>query len=148
MRQLLRNVSALTAGLIVGVAISIVIQALAGLVLTPSSANASLVWTRVVASASIPGSIPYSALLAAHALGALCGAATAARMAASHALPAAIAIGFGMLALGIASVLSAPAPNWFQIVGLNLAYLPMAWIGWRIIRWHQRPSIQNAAPPG
>lgn len=63
---------------------------------------------------------------------ALVGAAVATIIAASHKFKLALLIGLLFLAGGIANVLMLPAPMWFNVVDLVGAYLPMAWIGWKI----------------
>jgi hypothetical protein len=71
----------------------------------------------------------------AHAVGTLVGAFVAAKANARHgrALPAACAIGGLFLVGGIAAVQMLPAaPLWFDVLDLGVAYLPMAWLGWRL----------------
>ncbi len=65
----------------------------------------------------------------AHALGTLVGAAVAAFIAASHKMKFALAIGVLFLAGGIWVSTLIPAPTWFTVTDLVLAYIPMAWIG-------------------
>ncbi len=66
----------------------------------------------------------------AHALGTLAGAMLAARL--SNALRPALAIGFLFFLGGAYMVYALPSPLWFNIADLGLAYLPMAWLGYRI----------------
>jgi hypothetical protein len=142
MRQLLNNLLAVSLGLCAGVAVSALIQAAAGLAVPPPGGEGSYLAGRLLASMAVPAAVPTPALLAAHAAGTFCAAAVTARLAASHALLAAIAIGFAFLSLGIANVLALQLPPWFQIADLNLAYIPMAWLGWR----YARLVRQRAAP--
>ena len=65
----------------------------------------------------------------AHALGTLAGALTAFLIAASYRSVFAYAVGAVSLAGGIAATLMIPAPMWFMILDLVVAYIPMAWIG-------------------
>ncbi len=65
----------------------------------------------------------------AHALGTLVGAFIAAAIAASHQLKFALAIGVLFLTGGIAACFMIPAPAWFIVLDLVVAYLPMAWLG-------------------
>lgn len=68
----------------------------------------------------------------AHALGTMVGAFVAARIALVHKLVAALIVG-GMFCLGgIINVFMLPAPGWFVAADLVLAYLPMAYLGWRL----------------
>lgn len=68
----------------------------------------------------------------AHALGTLTAAYTAARIAASHKFKFALGLGVFFLLGGIAAVMMIPAPIWFNILDLVGAYIPMAWIGYKM----------------
>jgi len=65
----------------------------------------------------------------AHAVGALAGAYTTARIAASHHQKLAFGVGVLFLIGGIAAANMIPAPTWFVALDLLGAYLPMAWLG-------------------
>ena len=65
----------------------------------------------------------------AHALGTLAGATTAFLIAASNKSVLAYVIGVASLAGGIAASFMIPAPVWFIILDLLVAYIPMAWLG-------------------
>ena len=65
----------------------------------------------------------------AHALGTLAGALLASLAAPRGSrVPAAVVGGLFLLG-GIANVILLPAPLWFCVLDLTLAYLPMAWVG-------------------
>lgn len=66
----------------------------------------------------------------AHALGTLLGSLLAALISVSHRLWFALAIGLLFLAGGIANVVMLPAPLWFDVIDLALAYIPMAYLGY------------------
>lgn len=68
----------------------------------------------------------------AHALGTLVGAVLAYRIAASHKMKFAWAIGGLFLLGGIAVNYMLPGPTWFAIADIVLAYLPMAWLGGKL----------------
>ena len=68
----------------------------------------------------------------AHALGTLSGAYLTTRMAASHHFTLALIIGGFFLIGGIVNVIQLPAPLWFEVTDLVLAYLPMAWLGFKL----------------
>ncbi len=70
----------------------------------------------------------------AHALGTLVGAFLAYRIAATHKMKFAIAIGVLFLAGGIAVNYMLPGPTWFTIVDILFAYIPMAWFGGKIAK--------------
>ena len=69
----------------------------------------------------------------AHAIGTLSGAFIVARYTASHHMILAISIGIFFLLGGISMVFIMPAPVWFIVADLSLAYIPMGWYGWKLI---------------
>jgi hypothetical protein len=70
----------------------------------------------------------------AHALGSLIGGWVAARLAASHKLALALVVGALHLVGGVAAAFMIPAPVWFIVTDLTIAYLPMAWLGGKLGR--------------
>ena len=68
----------------------------------------------------------------AHALGTLAGAFTAARIAANNQMKFALGIGGFFLLGGIAAIMMIPAPMWFNVLDLLVAYFPMAWLGGKV----------------
>ena len=68
----------------------------------------------------------------AHALGALVGSLVAMFIAASYRLIIAMIIGLLFMAGGIAVAFIAPIPVWYTIIDLLLAYIPMAFIGYKL----------------
>jgi uncharacterized membrane protein YqgA involved in biofilm formation len=69
----------------------------------------------------------------AHAIGTLAGAFIAAKFSASHKLTMAMIVGVLMLIAGIMNiVMLPPAPMWFNVLDLGVAFLPMAYIGYRL----------------
>jgi len=70
----------------------------------------------------------------AHALGTLIGAFIAARFAVNHAMKLAIGIGVFFLIGGSINAMSLPVPTWFSALDLIVAYIPMAWLGGKIVK--------------
>ena len=68
----------------------------------------------------------------AHAMGTLSGAFIAAKFSASYHMVFAICIGIFFLLGGISMVFIMPAPFWFIVADLSLAYIPMGWFGWKL----------------
>ena len=68
----------------------------------------------------------------AHAIGTLSGAFIAAKFSASYHMVLAICIGIFFLLGGISMVFIMPAPVWFIVADLSLAYIPMRWFGWQL----------------
>jgi hypothetical protein len=68
----------------------------------------------------------------AHAVGTLAGATLASYIMKKHELKLAMAIGLAFFIAGFINVISLPAPMWFNILDLGIAYIPMAWIGHKV----------------
>lgn len=68
----------------------------------------------------------------AHALGTLTGAFTCVKLAASRHKTLAFIIGFFYLLGGITAVMMIQAPMWMNVLDLTVAYIPMAWLGWKL----------------
>ncbi|HKX87283.1 MAG TPA: hypothetical protein VJL37_11475 [Flavobacterium sp.] len=68
----------------------------------------------------------------AHAIGTLIGAFIASKLGASkHFILAMIVGGFFLLG-GISMVFILPAPVWFCLLDILVAYIPMAYLGWKL----------------
>ena len=68
----------------------------------------------------------------AHSVGTFLGAFIVARYTASYHMELSLCVGVFFLIGGISMVFIMPAPLWFIVVDLLLAYMPMGWLGWRI----------------
>jgi hypothetical protein len=68
----------------------------------------------------------------AHALGSIAGVVVGCSIAASHKFKIAMGLGIFHLLGGIAAAVMIPAPLWFIVVDLVLAYIPMAWLGTKL----------------
>jgi hypothetical protein len=69
----------------------------------------------------------------AHAIPSIIGGAIAALIAVSRKMVLALVVGGLHLLGGIAAAFLIPAPAWFVALDLLVAYLPMAWIGGRLV---------------
>jgi MFS family permease len=126
MNPLLRNVLAVLAGVLIGGLINSGIIGISGQIIPPPE-GADLT-TEEGLKAAMPLMQPKHFLMPflAHALGTLVGAWIAVRIA-RKAAPA-YAVGMLFLIAGAMMVAMLPAPMWFNITDLVLAYLPMAWL--------------------
>jgi hypothetical protein len=68
----------------------------------------------------------------AHAAGTLAGAFAAAKIAGSRHFGLAMTIGVFFLVGGTVMCWLLPAPVWVEATDLLLAYVPMAWLGWKL----------------
>jgi hypothetical protein len=131
MHPIIRNILAILAGIALGSAVNMGIIMLSSSIIPPP--EGADVTTAEGLKAAMPLFQPKHFLMPflAHALGTLAGAALAARLAASYQQAIALSIGAFFLLGGIAAVFMVPAPLWFIVLDLVLAYLPMAYLGWR-----------------
>lgn len=83
----------------------------------------------------------------AHALGTMAGALVAYIVAASNRAGFAWALGVAFLAGGISASYMIPAPIWFIVLDLLMAYLPMAWLAIQIGK-RMQPARTPSAVPG
>jgi hypothetical protein len=128
MPNLLRNVLALIAGIVIGGSVNM------GLVVLSPSIIAPPAGVDVTNPESLSASIhlfkPKHFLMPflAHALGTLAGALAANLIAGSYKVPLSYAIGAIYLCGGVAASFMIPAPQWFIVLDLLAAYIPMAWL--------------------
>ena len=142
MNRTVLNVVAIFGGLILGSAVNMGLISL-GAELIPSPEGADTSSMEALAQAmSLFEPKHFLFPFLAHALGTLAGAMFAAKIAATHKLISAMVIGVAFLAGGIIMVLSLPSPLWFNALDLIAAYLPMAYIGYKLLRvdTHKLPS--------
>lgn len=68
----------------------------------------------------------------AHALGTLFGAFLAAKIAATRKMTFALAMGAWFMLGGLAAAFMIPAPTWFIVLDLAIAYIPMGYLGGKL----------------
>ena len=132
MPNLLRNVLAVLAGILIGGVVNMALITLGPLLIPPppgvdmSSAEGL--------SKAMPLLEPRHFIMPflAHALGTLAGALAAYLFAASYKAQIAYLIGAVTLCGGVAACFMIPAPKWFMALDLLAAYLPMAWLAIQI----------------
>lgn len=133
MNPMIRNILAVIAGIVVGMVVNMGLIMLGSVVIPlPDGVD-------VTNAESISASIHLFELkhfifpFLAHALGTLAGAYVVAKLAVSHQMRFALSIGAFFLIGGIANLFLIPGPTWFAIVDLVGAYIPMGWIGGRLV---------------
>lgn len=132
MRNLLRNVLAIIAGVVIGGAVNMALITLSPS-LIPPPAGVDVTNAESLAQAMHLFQPRHFVMpFLAHAVGTLVGALVAYLMAASHKVKIAYVIGAVFLCGGVAASFMIPAPAWFIALDLLVAYLPMAWLGTRI----------------
>ena len=132
MPNILRNVLAVIAGLVVGGIVNMLLITISPMIIPPPAGvdinNAESLSRGIHLFEPKHFIMPFLA----HALGALVGALVAYLIAASYKARFAWAIGILFLCGGIAAAFMIPAPAWFIALDLLVAYLPMAWLATQI----------------
>ncbi len=129
MHPFLKNTIAVTAGFLIGATCnSLLIMNSASLIPPPEGADLT---TPEGLSAAMAMMEPKHFLIPflAHALGSLFGAFVTAKIVVSFAKELALLIGLIFFIGGTYMVMSLPAPLWFNVTDLVLAYFPMALLG-------------------
>ena len=80
----------------------------------------------------------------AHAIGTFVGALTCARIAVSMRMVLSMMVGVLFFAGGAQMVTVLPAPMWFNVTDLTLAYIPMAFLAAKLVT-PQTKSLQNGS---
>jgi hypothetical protein len=129
MNPIVKNILAVVVGAFVGSVVNMCLITVSGSVIPPPAG--ADVTTMEGLQAALPLFEPKHFIFPflAHALGALVGAYLAARIAANNKMRFALGIGVLFLIGGISNAFMLPAPMWFIIVDVVLAYLPMAYFG-------------------
>ena len=129
MSPVLKNVVALLAGLVAGGLVNMALVTI-GPMLVPPPAGVDMTDMDFLAqSMHLMGPQHFAFPLLAHALGTLVGATLTFLLAARNSRFLAFGIGVFFLLGGISAARMIPAPTWFVVVDLAMAYLPMAWLG-------------------
>lgn len=129
MHPILRNILAILAGVILGGLVNMGIIMISGSIIPPPEGVDPSNMENIKANMHLYETKHFIFPFLAHALGTLVGAFIAFLIAVNHKTTFALVIGFFFLLGGIASVFMLPAPGWFIVFDLVLAYIPMAWIG-------------------
>jgi len=132
MPNLLRNVLAVIAGIVIGGIVNMALVTVSPSLIPPPAGvdvnNAESLRNGIHLFEPRHFIMPFLA----HAVGTLAGALVAYMIAASHKTKLAYAVGVFFLAGGIAASFIIPAPTWFIALDLLVAYLPMSWLGIQI----------------
>ena len=134
MRAFLRGLLAVVLGLIAGSAVNMGLIVLGGQLLPPPVGM--YLTTTEGLQAAMPLLEPRHFLFPflAHALGTLAGALLATWIVGRVSKVPAVLIGLLFLAGGVASCFMLPAPRWFEVLDVLLAYIPFAWLGYLIAK--------------
>ena len=132
MNIILRNILAVIGGLVLGSIANMILVTVGGVVITPPPGVDVSNLESLRASAHLLEARHFLFPFLAHAVGALVGGAVASLLGGSRRMMLALIIGCFFLLGGIAAAFMIPAPAWFIAADLLLAYIPMAFIGWKL----------------
>ena len=134
MNPIAKNIIAVVFGVVIGSAVNMGLVNVGPLVVPlPEGADISTT-ENLQASMKLFQPVNFLFPFLAHALGTLCGAFVAARIAASHPMRFALVIGVFFLIGGVMMISMVGGPLWFSVADLLLAYLPMGYLGWVLAR--------------
>ena len=133
MNPILRNIIAVIIGIIVGMLVNMSLIMISGSIIPLPEGVDPNDMESMKSNMHLYEAKHFIFPFLAHALGTFVGALLAALIAANHKMKFAIAIGILFLVGGIIMIFSVPSPTWFTIVDLVLAYIPMAWIGAKLV---------------
>ena len=132
MPNILRNVLAVIAGLVVGGVVNMLLISISPMIVPPPAGVDLNDPESIRRAINLFEPRHFIMPFLAHALGTLAGALAAYLIAASYKARFAYVIGILFLCGGVAASFMIPAPTWFIALDLLVAYLPMAWLATQI----------------
>lgn len=143
MNPIVKNIMALLAGCLVGSIVNMGIIMLSSSVIPPPEGADVTTMEGLKSSMHLFQPKHFIMPFLAHAFGTFVGAWVTALIAASYKLRVALAVGVFFLAGGISNVFMLPSPLWFIVLDLTVAYLPMAFLGGKIVTRKNGKQIAN-----
>jgi hypothetical protein len=134
MNPILRNVLIIIAGFILGSTVNMGIISISGIIIPPPPGTDVSSMASLKASMHLFEPKHFIMPFLAHALGTLAGAYVAAKLTSRHELRIKMALGVGLLFFigGTINVFLLPAPMWYSAFDLVVAYIPMAYLGYKL----------------
>lgn len=132
MNNVLRNIVAVIVGLIAGGIVNMGIVTFGPHIIPPPEGVDMTNMESLKASIHLLRPQHFISPFLAHAAGTFIGALVASRIAGSGKFMIAMGIGLFNLLGGITAAFLIPAPVWFILLDLIGAYIPMAWLGWKL----------------
>lgn len=133
MNPIIRNILAVVAGIIIGSIVNMAIITVSGSIIPPPEGADLTTLEGLKASFHLMEPKHFIFPFLAHAIGTLVGAYLAAVIAATYKLKFALVIAVVFLIGGIMNICMLPSPIWFTILDLGFAYIPMGYLGWKLV---------------
>ena len=132
MNTTVKNILAVIAGLVLGSVVNMGLIMLSGYIIPPPGGADVTTMEGLKESMHLFEPKHFIFPFLAHALGTFFGAFIASLIAANHKMKMALIIGALFLIGGITNIIMLPSPTWFTILDLVGAYIPMAWLGFKL----------------
>ena len=129
MNPIVRNILAVVAGVLLGSVVNMGLIQISGAIIPPPEGADMTTAEGIKAALPLLEPKHFIFPFLAHALGTLVGAFIAAKLGATRKMMLAMIVGVVFLAGGIAATFMIPAPTWFMVLDVVVAYLPMAYLG-------------------
>lgn len=132
MNPIFRNMLAILAGVVLGMIANMGIITLSGSVIPPPDGIDPSDMESLKANMHLFEAKHFIMPFLAHAVGSFVGALVAALVATSHKMRFAMGLGVWTLIGGIMASFMIPAPTWFVVLDLGLAYVPTAFVAGKL----------------
>lgn len=130
--NIVRNILAVILGFIIGNIVNMAVITAGHAILPPPQGFDGSSLEGVASTIHLLRPADFVVPFIAHSLGPFVGVLTAMFIAASGRKMIAVILGCIFLAAGIAANIMIPAPIWFEAIDLILAYVPTAFLGWKL----------------
>ena len=132
MNATLKNILAVVLGLIIGSAVNMGLIMISSSIIEPPSGADVTTMEGLKESIHLFEPKHFLFPFLAHALGTFAGAFLATLISISHKMKIALLIGIFFLIGGVINTTMLPSPAWFTVLDLTGAYIPMAWLGYKL----------------
>lgn len=135
--KLFRNIVSIIAGVSIGMAVNMGLIVYGSGIIPPPEGVAPMNADSISENLHLFEIQHFITPFLAHAIGTFVGAITTSWISASYHFRCSLIIGAFFLIGGIVASFMIPAPMWFIVLDLMVAYLPMGWLGWKL-SWKEK----------
>ena len=133
MNPIIKNILAVISGLILGSAVNMGISMISGSIIPPPDGADVTTMEGLKASIHLFQPKHFIFPFLAHSFGTFAGAILTTLIATNHKMKFALVIGAFFLIGGIANIFMLPGPAWFNVLDIVVAYIPVAWLGGKLM---------------